>query len=386
MPGPGYAFFGAEERANVEQVLNRWEELRECYGRPPREPSFVTAFERAARDVFRTGHVVAVNSGTSALLAGLTALGLRPGDEVIVPGYTFVAPIATVAHLGAVPVLAEIDESLTLDPADVESRITSRTRAVLAVHMLGASCDLVALRAVADRHGVALVEDVAQACGGSYAGRPLGTVGEFGAFSLNPYKVITSGDGGFLITGNADLARRAAAFRDHGRYPEGTPPGEPLFGLNLRMPELSAAVACAQLAKLPDILTRTRDVRRRLADAIPARDGVHGRVLHDPQGECGTVLVYLFDRAADARAVADRLDTTTLLESGQHYYGNMRQLTAGPGVMPETDDVLSRAVALSVGVSDRHLGAGFGVSVHATPSDVHAVAERFTEVADSVLG
>ncbi|GGS41569.1 8-amino-3,8-dideoxy-alpha-D-manno-octulosonate transaminase [Streptomyces griseoviridis] len=395
MPGPGYAFFGPEERANVEEVLDHWERTRHTYGRP--EPaSFVHRFEALAGEVFGARHAVTTNSGTSALLTALVAAGIGAGDEVIVPGYTFVASIASVAHLGAVPVLAEIDESLTLDPADVERRITPRTRAVMAVHMLGAPCDLTALRRVTERHGLLLVEDVAQACGGTYEGRALGTFGGLGAFSLNPYKVLTSGDGGFVLTDDPGLHRRAAAFKDHGRYPADGPAGDPLFGLNLRMPELSAAVACAQLAKLDSVLRRTRAVKRRLAAAIPAREGVRRRTLHDAAGECGTLLVHLFDRAGDARAVASALGTTTLRDSGQHYYGNMRQLTAPggryagpalrPGALPRTDDCLARAVALSVGVSDRHLGAGFGTTVHASDTEIDWVAERFTKAVRGVLG
>ncbi|MEU8652506.1 DegT/DnrJ/EryC1/StrS family aminotransferase [Streptomyces sp. NPDC048737] len=395
MPGPGYAHFGPEERANVEEVLKNWDRTRFDYGRP-QGATFVSRFESTAREVFGAEHAVAVNSGTSALLAVLAAVGIGRGDEVIVPAYTFIASMASIVHSGATPVLAEIDESLTLDPADVESRITPRTRAVMAVHMLGAPCDLAALRAVADRHGLLLVEDAAQACGATYGGRALGTFGAAGAFSLNPYKVITSGDGGFVLTGDRDLHRRAHAYKDHGRYPADGEAGEPLFGLNLRMPELCAAVACAQLEKLPAVLARTREVKRRLAEAIPVRDGVRRRTLHDPAGECGTLLVHLFDRAAEARAVASALGTSTLLESGQHYYGNMRQLaavTAGPGgqdlrpgAMPRTDDCLARAVALSVGVSDAHLGAGFGATVHSSREEITRVAERFTEAVDAVLG
>lgn len=395
MPGPGYAHFGDEERANVNEVLDQWQRTRLSYGRP-QGPTFVSRFEASARQVFGARHAVSVNSGTSALLAALAAVGIGRGDEVIVPGYTFIASIASIVHRGATPVLAEIDESLTLDPVDVERRITPRTRAIMAVHMLGAPCDLTALRKIADRHGLLVIEDAAQACGATYDGQALGTFGAMGAFSLNPYKVITSGDGGFVLTDNPDLHRRAHAYKDHGRYPAEGAAGDPLFGLNLRMPELSAAVACAQLGKLPTVLVQTRAVKRRLAQAIPERDGVRRRTLHDRAGECGTLLVYLFDRAADAQAVASALESCTLLESGQHYYGNMRQLTAAkddvagrdlrPGALPQTDDCLARAVAVSVGVSDRHLGAGFGATVHSSEAEITWIAGRFNKAVRAVLG
>ncbi|MFD9737665.1 DegT/DnrJ/EryC1/StrS family aminotransferase [Umezawaea sp. NPDC059074] len=409
MPGPGYSFLGEEERVNVEKVLRSWDLTRYAYDKPE-WTSYVHQFELDTQKTFGAAHSIAVNSGTSALLTGLAALGVGPGDEVIVPGYTFVASIGSIIYSGATPVLAEVDDSLTLDPVDVEAKITPNTRAIMAVHMLGAPCDLAALRDVADRHGLALIEDVAQACGASYRGRRLGTHGEVGAFSLNPFKVITSGEGGFVLTDDAHLYQRGYSFQDQGWFPLRTDTGEGdvLFGLNLRMPELSGAVACAQLAKLDAVLNAARRVKAELAGAIPLPDGVHRRTLHDAKGECGTLLVYVFDRAADAAAVAAALGTKTMRESGRHYYANMPQLAAlaagetkvspfrragteqkhdyRPGSLPRTDDVLSRAVGISVGVSDRYLGAGFGVTVQSDQPEIARVAAQASATFTAILG
>jgi dTDP-4-amino-4,6-dideoxygalactose transaminase len=196
-------------------------------------------FERACESLMKVKHCLALNSCTSALLAGLSGLGIGPGDEVIVPGYTFIASIAAVTYARAIPVLAEIDESLTLDPQDVERKIGPRTRAMIAVHMLGAPCDMDALREIAARHKLFLIEDVAQACGGSYKGAPLGSSGDFGAFSLNIFKTITAGDGGLFTTGSTPLYERAFAFHDHGSKPLrlGLADADSMLGLNLRMNE-----------------------------------------------------------------------------------------------------------------------------------------------------
>ncbi|MEV3875130.1 DegT/DnrJ/EryC1/StrS family aminotransferase [Streptomyces sp. NPDC049906] len=409
MPGPGYAFLGAEEAANVEAVLKDWHLTRYSYD-VPETTSFVARFEQAVQSMFDVPHAIGVNSGTSALITALAALGVGPGDEVIVPGYTFIASIGSIVYSGATPVLAEIDESLTLSPEDVEAKITPRTKAIMAVHMLGAPCDLAALGEIAQRHGLALVEDVAQACGGSYRGRRLGTHGAAGAFSLNPFKVITSGEGGFVLTSDAHLYQRAYSFQDQGWFPQRTDTGDGdiLFGLNLRMPELSGAVACAQLDKLDGVLKATRAVKQAVASRIPTRDGLQRRTLHDPEGECGTLLVHVFDGADEAAAVADALGTKTMLGSGRHYYGNMSQLAAlteggtspAPfrrpgsesqhdyrrGSLPRTDDVLARAVAISIGVSDSYLGAGYGVTVQATEPDIERAADQFTATVDAVLG
>ncbi|WP_157250541.1 DegT/DnrJ/EryC1/StrS family aminotransferase [Nonomuraea typhae] len=401
MAGPGFSFFGAEERKNIDVVMRTWALNRHAHD-VPQYTSFVRRFELASESVFGAPYCVAVNSGTSALLTALAALGVGPGDEVIAPGYTFIAPIAAIVHAGAVPVLAEVDESFTLDPADVEARITPRTRAIMAVHMLGAPCDLEALRKLADRHRLLLVEDVAQSCGATFRGRHVGTYGHAGAFSLGQFTVITSGDGGFVLLPDEHLYRRAYSFQNQGWYPGRTDwgKGDVLFGLNLRMSELAGAVACAQLEKLDQVLAACRHRKHRLLMAIPDLSGfgVRRRTLHDPAGECGTLLVYVFDQPAHAQAVAKALDTGTMAQSGRHYYGHMPALTAiqagevAPcpfqrpartqdyrvGALPFTDALLSRSVAISVGVSDSYMGAGFGLTVRSLDDEIDEVADRFT--------
>jgi len=407
--GPGYSFLGVEERANIEEVMRTWELSRFAHD-VPESTSFVRRFELATQEMFGVDYSVAVNSGTSALLTALATVGVGPGDEVIVPGYTFIAPIACVVHSGAIPVLAEVDESFTLDPADVAAKITPRTRAIMAVHMLGAPCDLTALRALADQHDLVLIEDVAQACGATYQGRRLGSFGTAAAFSLNRFKVITSGEGGFVLVGTERLNQRAYSYQDQGWFPGRVDHGEGdiMFGVNLRMSELAGAVACAQLAKLDLVLDSCRRVKRALAKQVPDRDGLRRRTFHDADGECGTMLVYVFDRAEDAAAVAGRLGTTTMRESGRHYYGNMPQLRAitegavppcpfqrpdgaavpdyRQGSLPNTDSVLARSLAVSIGVSDRYIGAGFGVTVQAGQDAIDRTAEEFVTAVDAVLG
>ncbi|WP_030220095.1 DegT/DnrJ/EryC1/StrS aminotransferase family protein [Streptomyces bikiniensis] len=401
MPGPGYRFFGDEERANVMAVLDRWYADREAFD-DPGEREWVRRFEQAAAERFGAAHCLGVNSGTSALVAALVGLGVGPGDEVVVPGYMFVASIAAVLHCGADVVLAEVDESLTLDPADVRARITPRTRAIMPVHMLGAPSDMAALRALADEHGLHLLEDCAQSAGGTYRGRPLGTLGDVGTFSLNHYKVITSLQGGFLLTDDPAVFQRAYSFHDQGWFPYRRDHGEGdlLLGMNLGLGELHAAVALAQLDKLDLILDRVRDVKRRLTEAIGELPGVRPRTSHDPAGECGTTAVYVFDDAAHAQDVADRLRTRTLLDSPTHYYGGLPALTAfgrgdrsvvpsrapggrpaahpfEAGALPRTDSVLGRSVALATGVSDGYLGPGFGVHPGSSQAEIDRAAEAF---------
>lgn len=410
MAGPGLSRLGPEEEAEVLEVLRSRQLSRYRFDDPAgvASPSKVFRFERAFAAMTGARNCLGTNSCTSALYVGLLAAGIGPGDEVIVPGYTFIAPIAAVAHAGAEPVLAEIDDSLLIDPADVAARITPRTKAVIAVHMLGAPCDLDALAQVTERHGLLLIEDCAQAGGGSFRGRSLGTVGDFGAFSLNVFKTFTAGDGGMLLTDDDDLYQTAFALHDHGSAPlrSGVTDGPALFGLNLRMHELTGAVALAQLDKLPSTLSTLRANRDRLAAAIASLPDAVPRRMHDSEGECATVLAYTFASAALASAVASRFGTITLDRSGKHNYANMAPLQASgpagaasgrrrpanassrraypPGSLPRTDDLLRRTVAISVGVVDSYLGTAAGIDVTADDAAIEATALRFrAAVADA---
>jgi dTDP-4-amino-4,6-dideoxygalactose transaminase len=398
MAGPGLDMFGEEERDAILAVLSQRNLSRYRFDDAAggSEPSFTYRFERDLETFSGAAHCLGMNSCTSALLAGLWAAGIGPGDEVIVPGYTFVATMAAVSYTGATVVLAEVDEALGLDPEAVRSVVTSKTRAIIAVHMLGRPCDMGRLTTVARECGAILVEDCAQAAGGSFGGKQLGTFGAFGAYSLNVFKTFTAGDGGVLLTNDTDLYNRAFAIHDHGARPLrlGVAEADGLLGLNLRMHEVTGAMAWAQLSKLPANLARLRQLRSSLADAIGNFHG--GHVVHaaDPHGDCATVLLIRFDDADNCQRVAKHLGVRRLSDSGKHNYANIPQLasmtlphaipSAEPspekfrlGALPRTDDYLARSIALSVGVSDSYLGAGYGLNIHSDEADVHTVAHRF---------
>src|SRR6185295_7780162 len=294
MPGPGNDLIDELEVEAVTRVLRSGYLGR--YG-PDDDPAFgaeVLTLEQSVAQLVGVRHSVAVNSGTSAIWILLSALGIGPGDEVIVPGFTFVASMSSIVYAGAKPVLAEIDDTFNLDPVDVEARITPNTKAILAVHMLGAPCNLDRLSTIADRHGLVLIEDAAQAFGGSYKGRRLGSIGIGGAYSFNIYKTITCGDGGMLVTDTSDVYERCFALHDQGHLPlrHGVEVGQrPYLGLNLRMTELSAAVLNVQLTRLDRILATLRANKAALRAAIETTPGVSFRRLADPAGDVATHLV-----------------------------------------------------------------------------------------------
>jgi len=226
-------------------------------------------FERELAGKMGTKHALVLTSGTAALICGLVGLEVGPGDEVIVPGYTFMATALAPLALGAVPVLAEIDESLTLDPKDLEAKITPRTKAVIPVHMLGLPANMDAIMRVARRHHVKVVEDACQADGGCYRGQRLGSIGDVGAFSFNFYKNITCGEGGAVITDDRAVYERAWIHHDGGAAfrPQAEDITVPFFaGWNFRMNEILAAVLRVQLRRIDGLLRRTRSVKARIIE------------------------------------------------------------------------------------------------------------------------
>ncbi len=412
MPGPGVDLIGEEEIAEVVEVLRSGYLARFGPDDDPRFGAKVRHLEEAVCGWTGVGHAVAMNSGTSALLSLFACLGIGPGDEVIVPGFTYVASISSIVYARAVPVLAEVDETLNLDPADVEARITPRTRAILVVHMLGNPARLDELKAIADRHGIALVEDCAQAFGASYRGHKVGSIGVAGAISFNVFKTITSGDGGMVVTDDEDLYRKLFAFHDQGHLPlrNGVEVGaRSMLGLNFRMTELSGAVLLAQFRKLDAILATLRANKTRLKSLIAEQEGIRFRTLPDPDGDIATHLVVQFPTADAARSVSRELGSRVLADSGWHIYTQMEHLLAQrtaagkgcpfdctqyypqrieyrAGMLPQTEDIVGRSMSIGIGVADPNLGSSFGVTIRDDASRIEAVADRFLEVAGRYLG
>lgn len=306
---PGGMRIGAEEEAAVLDAL-RGKRLFRYYG-PERGASRVEELEAAFAAHVGATHALAVTSGTAALMGALVGLGIGPGDEVIVPAYTWIATASAVFAMGAAPVIADVDESLTLDPESVRRAITPYTRAVIAVHMRGAPCAMDALIALGAEHGLAIIEDTAQACGATYHGRYLGTIGDVGAFSFQFNKIITSGEGGMLTTDDAAIYRRALMYHDvAGGLRNAVPNDEVIPGVNHRMSELHGVVALAQLGRLEGILADMRRRKQTLKDALGEvlqEKGLGYRIIHDPQGDAAIALIFFARSSAQARELAQAI-------------------------------------------------------------------------------
>lgn len=402
MPGPGAYLMGEEERQELEDVMESWHINR--YG-DEGDPGFkgkVHHLEEEFAAYSGVAHCVATSSGTASLLVSLLALGIGRGDEVIVPAYTFVATYSAVIFTGATPVLAEVEESLTLDPADAERRITERTKAVIPVHMIGAPCNMDRILEFAKRHGLYVIEDCCQAAGASYKGKKVGSMGDFGCFSLNIFKTVTAGDGGMIVTDDDGLYERAFGIHDQGHEPNRTEVaiGErSILGLNFRINELTGAVALAQVRKIDRIVERLRKQKRllkeRIEETIVSTPGVEFRKLHDPEGECATLLGIILPDGEAAASVAHELGTKTLADSGWHVYNNMEhviQYLSGRGIeirkgsFPRTDSLLERTIIISIGVVDSGIGSAFGINIHSTFEEIEEKARLIQRAITRQLG
>lgn len=212
---------------------------------------------------------IAVSSGTAGLHLCVRALGIGPGDEVIVPSFTFVAVANAVRYEGATPVFVDIEAcTLNMDPGCLEAAITPRTRAIVAVHTFGRPAEMEAILEIARRHRLHVIEDACEAIGATYRGRPVGSFGDAAVFAFYPNKQITTGEGGMVVTGAARLAREIRAMRNHGRYDTDEWHQHAVLGYNYRLSEIQCALGCAQMRRLPEILARREQVARRYDELL----------------------------------------------------------------------------------------------------------------------
>ena len=352
-------------------------------------PPVGEALDELAKETFGVRFARGMSSGTGALHAAMVAVGAGPGKEMICPAIGFLATSSAAALAGATPVFCDVDESLHIDPAGIEPLINERTVAVVPTHYFGGVVDMEEVMAVARRHGLKVVEDCAQSPGASFAGRPVGSIGDIGCFSISCYKIIGGGEGGLLTTNDERLFERAMQLAECGgfwRPNRFAPPryeGELFVGTNYRMSELEAAVDLVQLRKLPGIVKRTRDVFHRVAAGLQPRRGIVPQKLNDPEGIVGYTLRF-FPETCElaARILADlRAARIPAGHRGRsagpdwHLYRHMFPVAAcegspiAPGRCPVAEDLFDRCVNIHIdpwwspedadaaaGVIDRVLG------------------------------
>lgn len=378
---PGFEIFGDEEKQEVLQVLESGVLFRYGFEGQRGQQWKVRQFEEAFARYTGAGHAQAVTSGTAALKVALAALGVGAGDEVITQGFTFVATWEAILDCGAVPVFTEIDHTLNMDPADLEKKISPKTRAIIPVHMMGAAARIEEIIAIADRHGIPVIEDTAQAAGARLHGRHLGTFGAIGTFSFDAVKTMTTGEGGMCITNDEALWQRMDQYHDHGHDHVPNPggrggEGRPFVGFNYRMMEIQGAIGLAQLAKLDGMVTAQQQNKKVLREAASALKGVQFREMADPAGDSATFLTFMLPDKARADVVAAVLrdagaPAIRWSENNWHYYPRWEHLLEGktpchdgwpfvahgkrryiydPQALPNTVAILERALTYQIPV------------------------------------
>lgn len=303
---PGYELIGDEELDQVKSVFDSGGILFRHGFEALRNNSYkVRDFENAFALAHSIPHALAVTSGTAALRVALASIGIKQGDEVITQAFTFVATVEAIIESGATPICGNIDKTLNLDPSELESLITPRTKAVIVVHMLGTPAHMRKIKNICDRHKIVLIEDTAWGCGESYQGIPLGTFGDIGTFSFDFAKTITTGEGGMVIFKDEKLYKRACAWHDHGHENN---PNVPRWedtrsssGFNFRMMELQGAIGLAQLAKLPQIVEMQRRNRDLILNQISCIDEIEIRQVPDESFDTADALVFFMSDPSSAK-------------------------------------------------------------------------------------
>ncbi|MCI5165741.1 MAG: DegT/DnrJ/EryC1/StrS family aminotransferase [Candidatus Electrothrix sp. GM3_4] len=336
---PGFEVFGEEEKQQALEVFDTGVLFRYEFGEQRKGVYKVREFEQAFAKYTGVAHAQAVTSGTAALKVALTALGVGIGDEVITQGFTFVATWEAILDVGAVPVFTEVDQTLNMDPTDLEKKITSKTRAIIPVHMLGAPARIVEIKAIADKYGIPIVEDTAQAPGARLNGQHLGTFGHFGTFSFDSVKTMTTGEGGMVISNDEELWRNCSEYHDHGHDHAVNPggrggDGRRFIGFNFRMMELQGAIGLAQLAKLDSMIASQQKNKAILKEAASKIAGVSFREILDEQGDSATFFAFMLpdkEQAAKVNQVLrdNKAGAINFGENTWHFYPSWEHLLGG---------------------------------------------------------
>ena len=386
----GAELIGQEEIKEVMDVLETGVLMRYGFDKERKGVFKVRRLEEEFAQYCGVKYALGVTSGSSALKVALTAMDVGPGDEVLVPAFTFLATYEAVLEVGAIPVMCDIDDTLNFDPGEIEKKKTRYTKAVIPVHMCGSAAKIDKIMRIARKNKLMVLEDNAQGCGASFKGKKLGGFGDMGIFSFDYYKTLTTGEGGMVITNNKKLYLRSEWYSDHGH--DHNPKvsraleGRTILGFNYRMNELQGAVGLAQLRKLDYIVAEQRKNKAVIKDALARVPGVKFRTLPDPAGDSATFLAFNLPEEKEALKFqkllsAGGLDTTCYKNNKWHYVPNWEHFLAFSTAnskkypfadkankgrvkysrksIPFAEDILSRTLVMGIAVrmSGERLGA-----------------------------
>lgn len=322
---PGFELFGEEERKHINDVMDTGIIMRYGFDGPRKGIYKSVELEKKITEVFGCKYAQLTSSGTAALTTALSALNIGFGDEVIMPSFTFVASFEAVLSVGAIPVLVDIDDTLTLNPEAVKAAITPKTKCIMPVHMCGSMSDLGALQTICKEHNLILLEDACQAIGGSYKGKLLGTIGDAGTFSFDFVKTITCGEGGVVMTNNHETYVKCDGFTDHGHDHNGVDRGadhHPFIGYNYRISELHAALGLAQIGKLQTILSIQKKNNHILKSYLEQIPEVTFRIIPDAEGDSCTFLSWFLPSESLMCATVAELKEQGIYAGNFYWFSN----------------------------------------------------------------
>jgi 8-amino-3,8-dideoxy-alpha-D-manno-octulosonate transaminase len=322
---PGTELFGSEERKEINDVLETGMLFRYNHDQQRKGIWKAREFEAEVRKITGAKYAHAVSNGSAAIAIALASAGIGAGDEVIVPPFTFIASIEAVLFIGAIPIFAEIDETLCLSAEGIRNALTPKTKGVCLVHMCGGMADMAGIMQVVKEHNLILVEDAGQAFAASYKGTSVGLFGKTGSYSFDFFKIATAGEGGIFVTNDEETYKLADAYSDHGHNHVGNNRGmeqHPVLGFNYRISELHAAVALAQTRKVPKILEANRKNKKMLIDLLSKTEGISFAHLPDPAGDSATFLNMLLPDTETAKRTVDEFNKAGI-GGFNYWYTNM---------------------------------------------------------------
>lgn len=322
---PGFELWSDKERKEVSDVLETGILMRYGFDGPRKGIWKSIELEEAICTRFGCNYAQLTSSGTAALTTAMSALGIGYGDEVICPSFTFVASFEAILSVGAVPVLVDIDETLTLAPDAVRKAITPNTKAVMPVHMCGSMADMDALATICKEHNLFLLEDACQSIGGTYKGKHLGTIGNAGTFSFDFVKTMTCAEGGVVMMNNKELYEKCDGYTDHGHDHKGADRGadlHPFIGYNYRISELHAAVGLAQIKRVDEFLVIQKKNHSLLKNILAQVPGVSFRHVPDPVGDSCSFVSWFLPSKEITQAVVNEMKKEGILPGNFYWYDN----------------------------------------------------------------
>jgi len=397
---PGFELFGEAERRELNDVLDNGVLMRYGFDGMRNGHWKAKELEACLQDELQVKHAQLVSSGTAAVSIALAAAGIGAGDEVIIPTFTFVASFEAIMMLGAIPVLVEIDDTLTLDPEAVKNAISPRTKAIMPVHMCGSMANLDALVEICESNDLVLIEDSSQATGASYKGKPVGSIGDLGCLSLDYVKIITCGEGGAVLTNNDEYYRHADHYSDHGHDHVGNDRGaetHPFLGYNFRISELHAAVGLAQLKRLKEFVAIQKRNYTIIRSALSHIPEVSFRRVPEGGEESYSFLSFYLPDLEITRKVAASFKENGLdvcfhyYDNGWHYIREWQHLKDLKTLYPlskEVKDGMAYLNGKSFPQSDHYIGRNISclIKLSWTEDEVKTRAAKMVDCIKASLG